>query len=64
MKTENEWRQDPEYVSLVKDLLEQPAVKRLAHYKQHHHSNRRHSGSAHRPGGRIYRAGYHAGGLY
>ena len=27
-------------------------------------SNRRHSGSAHRPGGRIYRAGYHAGGLY
>ncbi|MDD6454706.1 MAG: hydrolase, partial [Lactobacillus sp.] len=40
MKTENEWRQDPEYVSLVKDLLEQPAVKRLAHYKQHHHSNR------------------------
>lgn len=40
MKTGNEWRQDPEYVSLVKDLLEQPAVKRLAHYKQHHHSNR------------------------
>ena len=31
---------------------------------QHHHSNRRHSGSAHRPGGRIHRAGYHAGGLY
>ena len=25
---------------------------------------RRHSGSAHRPGGRIHRAGYHAGGLY
>lgn len=36
----------------------------LARPVQHHHSNRRHSGSAHRPGGRIHRAGYHAGGLY
>jgi uncharacterized protein len=40
MKSKNEWRQDGEYVALVSDLLEQPAVQKLANYTQHHHSNR------------------------
>lgn len=40
MKSKNEWRTDSEYVSLVEDLLAQPAVKKLANYTQHHHSNR------------------------
>lgn len=40
MKSKNEWRNDPEYLSIVEDLLAQPAVKKLANYTQHHHSNR------------------------
>lgn len=40
MKTKNEWRNDPQYVAIVKDLLAQPAVQKLADYTQHHHSNR------------------------
>lgn len=40
MKSKNEWRQDGEYVALISDLLEQPAVQKLANYTQHHHSNR------------------------
>lgn len=40
MKSKNEWRNDQEYVSIVSDLLSQPAVKKLANYTQHHHSNR------------------------
>ncbi|WP_288658251.1 HD domain-containing protein [uncultured Limosilactobacillus sp.] len=40
MKSMNEWRNDQEYVSIVSDLLAQPAVKKLANYTQHHHSNR------------------------
>ncbi len=40
MKTKDEWRHDPEYLSIVDDLLAQPAVKKLAKYTQHHHSNR------------------------
>lgn len=34
------WRDDPEYVALVADLLAQEPVQRLANYTQHHHSNR------------------------
>ena len=40
MKTENEWRNDKEYVAIISDLLAQPAVQKLANYTQHHHSNR------------------------
>ena len=40
MKSINEWRTDSEYVSIVSDLLAQPAVQKLARYTQHHHSNR------------------------
>lgn len=40
MKSKDEWRNDPEYVAIIADLLEQPAVKKLAHYTQHHHSDR------------------------
>lgn len=40
MKFKDEWRNDSEYVHIVGDLLAQPAVKKLAHYTQHHHSNR------------------------
>ena len=40
MKSKNEWRQYGEYVALISDLLEQPAVQKLANYTQHHHSNR------------------------
>ena len=40
MKLNDEWRNDPEYVHIVGDLLAQPAVKKLARYTQHHHSNR------------------------
>ena len=40
MKSINEWRTDSEYVSIVSDLLAQPAVQKLAQYTQHHHSNR------------------------
>lgn len=36
----NAWQQDQEYLSLVADLLEQPAVQKLANYTQHHHSDR------------------------
>ncbi|WP_137597385.1 HD domain-containing protein [Paucilactobacillus kaifaensis] len=36
----NAWQQDQEYLSLVEDLLEQPAVQKLANYTQHHHSDR------------------------
>jgi Predicted HD superfamily hydrolase len=34
------WRDDPEYLALVSDLLAQEPVQRLANYTQHHHSNR------------------------
>lgn len=34
------WSDDQEYLSYVQDLLAQPAVQRLAKYKQHHHSTR------------------------
>ena len=40
MKSKNEWRTDKEYVSIVADLLAQPAVQKLANYTQHHHSTR------------------------
>lgn len=40
MRTPNEWKSDAQYVALVKDLLAQPAVQKLANYTQHHHSNR------------------------
>lgn len=40
MKSKNEWRSDKEYVAIVQDLLDTPAVKKLANYTQHHHSNR------------------------
>lgn len=40
MKSKNEWRSDKEYVAIVQDLLDKPAVKKLADYTQHHHSNR------------------------
>ena len=40
MRTPNEWESDAQYVALVKDLLAQPAVQKLANYTQHHHSNR------------------------
>lgn len=36
----NEWQQDDDYLSLVADLLDQPAVQKLANYTQHHHSDR------------------------
>lgn len=39
MKT-NAWREDQEYLTLVGDLLAQPAVQKLANYTQHHHSDR------------------------
>lgn len=39
MKT-NAWQQDQEYLTLVGDLLDQPAVQKLANYTQHHHSDR------------------------
>ncbi|KRO04365.1 MULTISPECIES: HD domain-containing protein [Levilactobacillus] len=34
------WRDDPEYLALVSDLLEKEPVQRLANYTQHHHSTR------------------------
>ena len=34
------WRDDPEYLALVSDLLAKEPVQRLANYTQHHHSNR------------------------
>ena len=34
MKSINEWRTDSEYVSIVSDLLAQPAVQKLAQYTQ------------------------------
>lgn len=40
MRTKDEWKHDPEYLAIVQDLLEQPAVQRLAEFTQHHHSNR------------------------
>ncbi|WP_251547969.1 HD domain-containing protein [Limosilactobacillus caecicola] len=40
MRTQNEWKSDPQYVAIVQDLLDQPAVQKLANYTQHHHSNR------------------------
>lgn len=40
MRTQNEWKNDAQYVAIVQDLLDQPAVKKLANYTQHHHSNR------------------------
>ncbi|WP_461239356.1 HD domain-containing protein [Paucilactobacillus sp. N302-9] len=36
----NAWQNDQEYLNLVDDLLAQPAVKKLANYTQHHHSDR------------------------
>ncbi|USS91168.1 HD domain-containing protein [Fructilactobacillus carniphilus] len=38
--TKTDWRNDPEYLSCVQDLLEAPAVQKLANYTQHHHSTR------------------------
>lgn len=40
MRTQNEWKNDTQYVAIVQDLLDQPAVQKLANYTQHHHSNR------------------------
>lgn len=34
------WRQDEEYLSYIKDLLEKKEVRKLAEYKQHIHSTR------------------------
>ncbi|WP_225047620.1 HD domain-containing protein [Lacticaseibacillus kribbianus] len=34
------WTSDAEYMALVQDLLDQPAVQKLADYTQHHYSNR------------------------
>ncbi|GEO73424.1 HD superfamily hydrolase [Levilactobacillus namurensis DSM 19117] len=38
--TKLSWRDDPEYLAIVSDLLAQEPVQRLANYTQHHHSNR------------------------
>ena len=35
-----QWRNDPEYVALIADLLQKDAVKRLAAFPQHYYSNR------------------------
>lgn len=40
MRTQNEWKNDAQYVAIVQDLLKQPAVQKLANYTQHHHSTR------------------------
>lgn len=40
MSKELNWAADEEYMSYVGDLLAQPAVQKLAEYKQHHYSNR------------------------
>lgn len=39
MKIPN-WRQDVEYMALIRDLLATPEVQKLAEFTQHHHSNR------------------------
>ncbi|MCY9806939.1 hydrolase [Lentilactobacillus senioris] len=36
----NEWKNDPEYVALVSDLLADPSVQKLGEYTQHHNSTR------------------------
>lgn len=38
--TKYEWQDDHEYLECVADLLNQPAVQKLAQYTQHHYSNR------------------------
>ncbi|USS85261.1 hydrolase [Fructilactobacillus myrtifloralis] len=38
--TKPAWQADPEYVACVQDLLQTPAVQKLANYTQHHHSTR------------------------
>lgn len=40
MRYNDEWKDDPEYVAIVSDLLAKPAVQKLRQYTQHHHSNR------------------------
>ncbi|WP_125702999.1 HD domain-containing protein [Lacticaseibacillus daqingensis] len=40
MSDKLDWTNDTEYLALVQDLLDQPAVQRLADYTQHHYSNR------------------------
>lgn len=40
MRTKDEYKHDPEYLAIVQDLLDQPAVQRLSEFTQHHHSNR------------------------
>ncbi|MBA1434643.1 HD domain-containing protein [Bombilactobacillus bombi] len=35
-----DWRQDQQYLELVKDLLAKPELQRLQSIKQHHYSNR------------------------
>ena len=35
-----EWKQDPEYMSYVGELLKEPAVKKLNEYEQHHATTR------------------------
>ncbi|KRN42544.1 HDIG domain-containing metalloprotein [Fructilactobacillus fructivorans] len=39
METES-WKNDPEYVSIISDLLESPQIQKLGDYTQHHHSTR------------------------
>ncbi|WP_040471526.1 HD domain-containing protein [Lentilactobacillus kisonensis] len=36
----DEWKNDSEYCAIVADLLANDTVKKLANYKQHHHSTR------------------------
>ncbi|MFD1126116.1 HD domain-containing protein [Lentilactobacillus raoultii] len=36
----DEWKNDSEYVQIVGDLIKNPMVRKLANYKQHHHSTR------------------------
>lgn len=38
--TNVKWKQDPEYMSYVGDLLQEPAVQKLAEYEQHHATTR------------------------
>lgn len=36
----NEWKNDPEFMNCISDLLASDEVKQLADYTQHHHSTR------------------------
>ena len=40
MKYNAEWQNDQEYVNIVGDLIDQPAVQKLGNYIQHHYQSR------------------------